>query len=285
MKYHTPALLQEVVRILAPKDGDLIIDATIGGGGHSLEFVKREARVLGIDRDHEAIEHIRNQFRIGQELVLVKGNFNKIREIAKEYGFGQVDGILFDLGLSGHQLDKASRGFSFQKEGPLDMRADPSLAISAADIVNHFNQRRLYEIFKTFSQAQHSRAIAAFICRARQVEAIESTIDLAKIIDHVVPRQINIKEKARIFQALRIVVNSELLNLEECLPQTVDLLKSGGRLAIISYHSLEDRLVKRFFKLQVKLKVLTPKPIGPTDQEIMDNPQARSAKLRVAEKI
>lgn len=276
---HTPVLLQEVIDYLSPTPGKKFIDATIGGGGHTIEILNRGGQVLGIDRDPEAIESI----KIDHDLVLVNDNFSNIGSIAKANGFTSVDGILFDLGLSSLQLDNLARGFSFQSPGPLDMRMDPNLAIKAQDIINNFDERQLYEIFKTFAQEKYSRAIAGAICRARRLKPVEDTGDLANIIEEISTKSSKIKIKARIFQALRIIVNSELLNLKDALPQTEKLLKSGGRLAVISFHSLEDGLVKRFFK-GGQWKVLTKKPIGPGPEEIITNPRARSARLRVGQK-
>ena len=287
MIFHAPVLLQEVIKFLSPAPGKSYIDATIGGGGHTFALLKQGARVLGIDRDPDAIEHIKDKWKIGKELILARANFNKIGEIARSNGASQIDGILFDLGVSSYQLEKADRGFSFQKKGPLDMRMDPDLEVTAADIINNFDERRLYEIFKTYGQEKFSRSIARAICSARQIESINSTVRLAKIIEDAKPRGAyeKIHPATRAFQALRIVVNSELLNLEEALPQTTNLLARGGRLVIISFHSLEDALVKRFLKQEEKLLVLTKKPIGPNRQEVLANPRARSAKLRVAERI
>ncbi|MBI3282465.1 16S rRNA (cytosine(1402)-N(4))-methyltransferase RsmH [Candidatus Curtissbacteria bacterium] len=298
--FHKSVLLHQILKFLNPEAGDLMIDATVGGAGHAKELTARGARVLGIDRDPEAI---RNLERMNlPNMTLVRGNFADIGKIAQGAGFKKVRGIVFDLGVSSHQLETPERGFSFQAEGPLDMRMDPDLTIAASDIVNHFEERRLYEILKTFAQEKYSRRIARSICRARKVKPIETTTELASIIEAatrkwgpqnakhfgVYKRGVFVRRihpATKTFQALRIVVNSELLNLEEALPQTVDLLKVGGRLAIISFHSLEDGLVKRFLKKEAKLRVLTPKPIGPTKSEITENPRARSAKLRVAEKI
>ena len=293
MKYHRPVLLQKTIEFLDPARGKLFIDATVGGGGHAFELLKRGGKVLGIDRDPEAIKHIKKSQKLkakSQKLVLVCGNFSQIGEIAKSEGFSQLSGILFDLGVSSHQLEEARRGFSFIHEGPLDMRMDPNLNVRAFDLVNNFDKRRLNEIFKTYSQEELSWPIADAICRARQVKAIETTTELAKIVEAVYARHIKRKNKrihpaTKTFLALRIVVNSELLNLEDSLPQTVDLLEIGGRLVIVSYHSLEDGIVKRFFKQESRLKILTPKPIGPENSEIEANPRARSAKLRVAERI
>ena len=288
--FHKSVLLHEIIDFLNPKTGDPIIDATIGGGGHAKGLIERGARVLGIDRDPEAIIYLKNMNL--PNLALARGNFAYIGKIGREFGFEKVQGIIFDLGVSSYQLETPQRGFSFQKDGPLDMRMDPTLQIRASDIINRFEERRLYEILKTYGQEKYSRRIARAICRSRKVKPIETTRDLAEIIEETVPRGVggrNRKTKihpaTQTFQALRIVVNSELLNLEEALPQTVDLLAIGGRLAIISFHSLEDGIVKRFFKQEVRFKVLTPKLIGPSQSEIIENPRSRSAKLRVAERI
>ena len=293
MKYHRPVLLQKTIEFLDPARGKLFIDATVGGGGHAFELLKRGGKVLGIDRDPEAIKHIKKSQKLkakSQKLVLVCGNFSQIGEIAKSEGFSQLSGILFDLGVSSHQLEEARRGFSFIHEGPLDMRMDPNLNVRAFDLVNNFDKRRLNEIFKTYSQEELSWPITDAICRARQVKAIETTTELAKIVEAVYVRHIKRKNKrihpaTKTFLALRIVVNSELLNLEDSLPQTVDLLEKGGRLVVVSFHSLEDGIVKRFFKREPKLKVVTPKPIGPKIREILENPRSRSAKLRAAQKL
>ena len=288
---HVPVLLQEVVRFLDPKAGKVIIDATAGAGGHTEEFLRCGAQVLAIDRDPEAIKYLKKSYGsqvINHKLVLAQGNFANIGEIAQKKGFSRVDGILFDLGISSDQLADAKRGFAFAKVGPLDMRMDPNLEVTAYDLVNNFDERRLYEIFSTYGQEKFSRAIARAICRARQIAPINSTQRLANIIREVYGKK-NIRTKldcaTKSFLALRIVVNSELINLENALPQTIEILKKGGRLAIVSFHSLEDGLVKRFFKQEKQLLVLTKKPVTPGASEILKNPRSRSAKLRVAEKI
>ncbi|HLA04019.1 MAG TPA: 16S rRNA (cytosine(1402)-N(4))-methyltransferase RsmH [Patescibacteria group bacterium] len=296
MRLHTPVLLQKTVELLDPAPGKLFIDATCGFGGHTEELIKKGPKVLGIDRDPEAIEFLRKSLESrvkSQRLTLVRGNFADIRQIAKEAGFGKVDGILFDLGVSSVQLASPERGFSFTREGPLDMRMDPALGLSAADIVNNFEKRRLYEIFKNYGQEKFAWAIAGAICRARELKPIATTEELARVIEEVYKTGgVRKKHKAKklhpatkAFLALRIVVNSELLNLEKALPQTVELLNKKGRLVVISFHSLEDGIVKRFFKHQRNFKVLTPKPIGPEKIEILANPRSRSAKMRAAEKI
>lgn len=292
MNYHKPALLHEVLEYLKPKAGGLYIDATLGGGGHTKSILERGGKVLGIDRDTDAIEFVKNNLppNLLGNLTLVNGNFAKISDLAGKSGFNNVDGILLDLGVSSHQLEEASRGFSISLDGPLDMRMDNSIQIKAEDIVNNFNERRLYEIFKTYGQEKFSRSIAHAIVSTRQLTgSIRSTRQLARIVEEVIPPSVRktsrIHPATKVFMALRIIVNSETLNLDECLPQTVSLLKNGGRLVVISFHSLEDGIVKRFFKSCKDLKVLTERPIGPQAQEIIDNPRARSAKLRAAEKV
>lgn len=291
MIYHKPALLQEVLEYLKPEKGKSFIDATIGGAGHTQAILQTGARVLGIDRDPDAIDYILSSIspQLRLNLKLVNANFNGIGKIASEYGFRNVDGILFDLGVSSHQLDKARRGFSISFDGPLDMRMDPTLQIKAEDIINNFDERRLYEIFSTYGQEKYSRSVARAIVSTRRLTgAIITTRQLAQVIEKTIPKSVGksrIHPATRIFLALRIVVNAELLNLNECLPQTVSLLKNGGRLVVISFHSLEDGIVKRFFKSNQSLRILTPRPIGPKTQEIKINPRVRSAKLRAAEKI
>src|SRR3989344_1512429 len=296
MRLHTPVLLQKTVELLDPAPGKLFIDATCGFGGHTEELVKKGSKVLGIDRDPEAIEHLRKSLgsRVkSKRLTLVQGNFADIGQIAREAGFGKVDGILFDLGFSSVQLENPQRGFSFTRDGPLDMRMDPALGLSAGDIVNNFEKRKLYEIFKNYSQEKFAWAIAGAICRARELKPIETTAELAQVVQEVYKtggvRKRNKAKKlhpaTKAFLALRIVVNSELLNLEKALPQTLGLLNKKGRLVVISFHSLEDGIVKRFFKHQRNFKVLTPKPVGPEKTEVLANPRSRSAKLRVAERI
>jgi len=284
--FHQSVLLKEAVDGLNVKKGRHYIDATAGGGGHTEEILKRGGNVLAIDRDPEAIDYLRKKNL--KNLILVNDNFSHIKSIAVKFGFTSVSGIIFDLGVSSHQLDEAERGFSFQKEGPLDMRMDPTLQITAKDLVNNFSKRRLNEIIKDFGEEKLSWPIAGAISSARQVKAIQSTNELAEIVSEVY-RKYRQKSKlhpaTKTFQALRIVINSELLNLEEALPQTVEILKKGGRLVVISFHSLEDAQVKRFFKQAARLKTQTLTPISPGAGEIQKNPRSRSAKLRIAEKI
>jgi 16S rRNA (cytosine1402-N4)-methyltransferase len=284
--FHKSVLLEEALDYLRVLPGRKYIDATAGGGGHTQEILKRGGIVLALDRDPEAVSYLHSKDL--KNLKIVNENYSHIYKKAIEFGFERVSGILFDLGVSSHQLDSAKRGFSFTKVGPLDMRMDPGLTVSAFDIINNFEKRRINEIFNVFGQERLSQRIATDIVSARQIKQIETTIQLAKIVEEVY-RKNRVKTKlhpaTKVFQALRIVVNSELLNLEEALAQSVDLLKTNGRLVVISFHSLEDGTVKRFFKGNNNLKTLTKKPIGPTMEEILENPRSRSARLRAAEKL
>ena len=236
-QYHQSVLLKEVTEFLNVRPGCLYIDATIGGGGHTRQILKRGGKVLGIDCDPDAIEHIKKSQKSeikSQKLVLVYGNFSNIGDIAKGKGFDQVDGVLFDLGVSSHQLETPIRGFSFAKDGPLDMRMDTRTNVTAADLVNNFNQRRLNEIFKTYADEKFSWPISGAICRARQIRPIKTTGQLAEIVTEVYQKylkkhshslqaklgMVKIHPATKVFQALRIIVNSELLNLTESLPQT-----------------------------------------------------------------
>lgn len=287
MKYdHVSVLLKETIEYLRVEKGKKYIDATAGGGGHSKEILKKGGQVLALDRDPEAIKHL-NSLKL-KNLTVKRENFSHIYIAAKENGFTSVSGIIFDLGLSSNQLKQTERGFSFQNDGPLDMRMDPTLQVTAADIVNNFEKRRLHELFQKYSQEKFSRSISDAIVISRQIKPITTTGDLANIVREVYRVKrifMKLDPATKVFQALRIVVNSELINLEEALNQIEQILEGGGRLVIISFHSLEDAIVKHFFKNSSRLKVITKSPIGPSWEEIEKNPRSRSAKLRVAEKI
>ncbi len=287
-QYHTSVLKAEAIDLLRVQKGELYIDATGGGGGHSEEILKRGGKVLVLDRDPQAIHEIEESLGKNPNLKVKEANFSHIYNIANELGFKSVMGIIFDLGVSSRQLDESSRGFSFQNSGPLDMRMDPSIQVTASDLINNLDKRRLNDIFQKYGQEKFSLAIADAVCSARQIRPINKTDELSKII-YEVYRKKGVRPKlhpaTKVFQALRIVVNSELLNLEEVLPQTIRLLKKDGRLVVISFHSLEDGIVKRFLKQENQLKILTKLPIGPTEAEIANNPRARSAKMRAAQKI
>lgn len=261
--YHIPVLLNEVLQALSVKPGEKYIDCTFGGGGHSKAIEQAGGIVLGIDQDPEAQAPVR-------------GNFAHLKEIADMAGFHPVSGVLFDLGVSSHQLETDYRGFSFNKEAKLDMRMDQTIGLTAADLVNAGSEKELANLFFKYGEEQDSRKIAKAIVENRP---IQTTNQLAKIILRVSHRGKNDRTHpaTRVFQALRIAVNDELNSLEAALPQALELLKPGGKLAVISFHSLEDRIVKNFMKKSLLIR--------PTEQEIENNPRARSGKLRVMEKI
>jgi len=272
--YHIPVLLKEAIDGLKVKPNGKYIDATIGGGGHAFEILKRGGVLLGIDIDQDAIDYVKEKLEINKDIFLERGNFRNLKSIARKCGFDKVDGILFDLGVSSHQLDTAKRGFSFRSDAPLDMRMDKESNLTAQYIVNKYSKEALYEIFSKYSEELDSRAIASAIVRARALKPIKTTGELAKFL----PRP------TLVFQALRIAVNEELDNLIEGLHSGADILKKGGRMVVISFHSLEDRIVKLRFDKN-KLKMITKKPIIPNYEEIKVNPRSRSAKLRIFEKI
>lgn len=269
--------------MLKPAPNENFIDCTFGCGGHSLEILKKNGsrgRVLGLDRDAEVVQ----KFKSTPRLTLVCGNFVDLKGIAKAHEFHPVHGILFDLGLSSWQLERSGRGFSFKKNEPLLMNF-PDSDLTAQEVVNKWPEHELVRILREYGEERYARRIAQRICRHRQKAVIAATGQLVDIIRQSVPAVYRYKRlhcATKTFQALRIAVNSELDNLRLALPQALDLLEPGGRLVVISFHSLEDRIAKHFFK---KLKSLTKKPLQPTDDEIRSNSRSRSAKLRAGVKI
>jgi len=289
--YHTSVLLQETIDQLQVKPAAKYIDGTLGGGGHTIEILKIGGKVLGIDVDQEALDEVRNRkLEAGskEDLILIRGNFIDIDTIARENGFDQVAGILLDLGISGHHVDTAERGFSFQKTGPLDMRMDNTLQVTAADLVNGLTRQELIDLFTRYGEEPFAKSIANHIVEERRVKRIEMTTELSDIVRKSVPfSKKGINPATKVFQALRIAVNDELNSLITALPRAVSLLESGGRLAVITFHSLEDRIVKRTF-IEFEEKgfgtIVTKKPIVPNEEEIIANSRSRSSKLRVFEK-
>ena len=267
---------------------DVVVDATTGAGGHAEALLEAGVgRVIGIDRDPSALEQASGRLsHVGSRFRPVHSVFSKLAEAVRDEGFAEVGGVLFDLGVSSMQLDRDSRGFSYRTEGPLDMRMGPEPAgTTAADVVNTYSEDHLARIINEYGEERFGRRIAAAISRARAREPITSTTQLAAIVAGAVPRTRRGPHPARrTFQALRLEVNRELEELTASLPQAVSILAPGGRVVVISYHSLEDRIVKRFFKDDSELSVLTPKPVRPSAGEVATNPRARSAKLRAAEK-
>lgn len=292
--FHKSVLLKETLDFLQIEEGKKYIDATLGGGGHSREILIRGGIVLGIDQDQDAINFVRKNFK-NNNLKLSKGNFRNIDKIAKLEGFGRVKGIIYDLGVSSFQIGSKERGFSFQDDTSLDMRMDKAADLpKASDILNLATENELSNIFFKFGEERRSRAIASAVVGARVLKAFETTTDLLKVLKEVYGLEGEITNKTRaniakrVFQALRIAVNNELGSLENSLPRALTVLEPGGRMVVISFHSLEDRIVKDIFiefEKQKFGKILTKKPLLPMPEEISINPRARSAKLRVFEKL
>ena len=307
-EFHRPVLLNEVMALLAPREGGVFLDATVGGGGHAVELLKRvgpSGTLIGIDRDPEAIEFAR--MRLGAtdgQTLLVEGNFCDLASILAGEGIRELDGALFDFGVSSHQLDSA-RGFSFQRDEPLDMRMGRD-ARSAADIVNEYTEAQLARVIHEYGEERYARRIARAIVRRRNERPIRTTGELVQMIVSAIPgggRWQDIHPATRSFQAIRIEANDELAAIEKAIPAAVDVLKINGVVAAISFHSLEDRLIKNIFRrlsgrcecdprlpgcvcgAREIVKVLTRKPITASAEEVESNPRSRSAKLRAAVRV
>ena len=288
MEAHTPVLLTEVLQFLDPQSGGNFIDATLGAGGHTRAILDRtapEGRVLALDQDESAIELARASLQsYGSRLETAKSNFRNVAAIAEERGFAGADGVLADIGLSSMMLDDAARGFSFLREGPLDMRMDREQKLTAAGVVNTYREKEIADILFNFGEERRSRPIARAIVHARP---LHTTFDLADAVQSVTggPRYGKIHPATRTFQALRIYVNDELAALESFIDSSMALLRPAGRLVILTFHSLEDRIVKNKFRNSVTAgKALTKKVVTASDEELRRNPRARSAKLRAWEK-
>jgi len=303
---HVPVMLEEVTSYLEPHPGGRFIDATLGGTGHAkriLEMTGPEGRLLGIDADRQAIDSARVSLQaFAGRVTLVHSYFDGIGRIAASENFGAANGILFDLGMSSSQLDEPTRGFSFQQSGPLDMRMSSDSPKTAAEIIALSTQGELTRVFKEYGEERYASRISRRIVSERARQAIETTDQLASLIVRTIPwRRGGIHPATRVFQALRIAVNDELARLSLALPQSLSLLQRGGRLVVISFHSLEDRIVKQFMQTAARgcicppdipqcvcgkeptLRILTGKPVRPTPFEMKSNPRSRSAKLRAAE--
>lgn len=297
-EYHVPVLLDESISALEIKKDGVYIDATFGGGGHSREILNRlgpNGKLISFDRDTDAIKNAPDDKR----LTLVHNNFRFAQNFVKYNGFDGVDGILADLGVSSHQFDSGERGFSFRFDAPLDMRMNQKAQRNAAHIVNNYSQEELTKIFKLYGEIDKPWRAAELICKARTLAPIETTGQLSKAVEKMYNQQTEHKFLAKLYQALRIEVNMEMQALEDFLVGALSVLKPGGRLSIITYHSLEDRMVKNFMKtgntegeikkdfygkIESPFDIITKKPIVPTEEEISSNTRSRSAKLRVAEK-
>lgn len=305
---HISVLLHETVDALNVKPDGVYVDCTLGGAGHTsliLSRLNEFGRVIGIDRDDDALKNAADKVK-DKRLITVKNNFENIADAVSTAGFEKVDGVLMDLGVSSHQLDVAERGFSYMQDAPLDMRMDQSAALTAYDVVNRYSHSNLVRIFKDYGEERFASSVAAKICKCREEQAIETTLQLADIISSAVPGKYKYEgghPAKRCFQAIRIEVNGEL----DCIPVAIEsgakLLNPGGRMAIISFHSLEDRLVKNGFKelenpctcpsdfpmcvcgKEPVVRIITKKPILPSKEELEINSRSHSAKLRVCEKI
>ena len=291
---HIPVLKEEVLNFLNLKIGDCVVDCTIGTGGHALgiaEKIGSQGLLLGIDRDNDSLEVARERLKTAAcSCHFVQGDFRNIADLLKGFGISQVNAMLFDLGISSFQLEDPQRGFSFLAEGPLDMRMDKNSYISAYELVNALSEKEISNILKNFGEERFHNRIANVLVRRRAKAPIESTMDLSEVVRQAIPRKFQnqrIHPATRVFQALRIAVNRELEALEIALDHCIDFLCDQGRLCVISFHSLEDRIVKGKFRqyvAQKKLKLIFKKPIQPSVEEIHENPRSRSARLRVAEK-
>jgi 16S rRNA (cytosine1402-N4)-methyltransferase len=302
--YHRPVLQREVLELLTPKPGSLIVDGTCGGGGHTEALLETGADVLALDRDPAAVEHVSKRLaRLGRRIIVRQANFRHIASVLDELGIRTIGGALLDLGVSSRQLENAARGFSLVRNGPLDMRMDPRTQLTAATIINEYGEEELTRLFRELGEEPAARRIASLIVKMRKTSPFRETLPLARAIEKLVGRHGRQHPATQVFQALRIEVNDELGALEEGLRVLTARLARGARIGVITFHSLEDRIVKNFFRDHSRewldkpewpeprlnpdydLKLVTPKPVEPTDEEQRANPRSRSAKLRVAEKI
>ena len=306
---HIPVLYREIMEIMDPQPGETFVDCTLGGGGHSRGFLERtspDGRLIGIDQDQEALEAAQSNLApFGQRVTYVHSNYRHLESILSQYAPAGVDGILFDLGVSSHQLDEKERGFSYMQDAPLDMRMDMTQPFSAYDVVNGYSEEELHRIIKVYGEENWAKRIAQFIVEFRARKPITTTGELVDIIKRAVPKGARVQGShpaKRTFQAIRIEVNQELKVLEDTIDVAVRYLKKGGRIGIISFHSLEDRVVKNIFRQQEspcicpknfpvcvcgrksKGIVITRKPILPSEGELEENKRSKSAKLRVFER-
>lgn len=302
---HYTVMLNEAVDALECKDGKIYVDCTLGGGGHSELILKRispNGRLIAFDIDDEAISHARERLKSYPNLTIIKSSYTNIKEELEKLGIKKITGgVIIDLGASYHQLTKAERGFSFSKDAPLDMRFDMSASFSAYDVVNTYSEADLVRIFSEYGEERFSKRIAKKIVETRRGKAIETTKELADIIVAATPRvKSNIHPATRVFQAIRIEVNNELKNVNKVLHDILDLLDNNSIVSVISFHSLEDRIVKQFFKFESqkcrcnemickcpppRIELVNRKPIMASEEEIKENPPSRSAKLRIVRRI
>jgi 16S rRNA (cytosine1402-N4)-methyltransferase len=295
--YHRPVLLHECIDGLAIKAAGIYIDATFGGGGHSREMMKHlgaEGRLIGFDQDADAVQNIIDDSRF----TLVRANFRHMKRFLRLEGIAQVDGILADLGVSSHQFDEGTRGFSYRFEGPLDMRMNRSDSLTAADVLNNYHQEMLQKIFSEYGEVRNAKTLANAIADRRAQSSFKTTADLRLVCEQQVKGELH-RYMAQVYQSLRMEVNDELGALQDLLTESKELIKPGGRLAVIAFHSLEDRMVKNYMKhssfgdepvkdffgnYEKDWKVITKKPIVASSEEARENTRSQSAKLRVAER-
>ena len=290
---HIPVLLNEVIKLIDPKENENYIDATLGEGGHTLALLQKTSpagKVLGIDLDPETLEIAHRKLQaFGDRLVLVNDNFKNLEEVVENQKFKEISGIVFDFGMSSRDIDESGRGFSFLKDEPLLMNFGSDAMLTAENIVNGWPEGELEKIISLYGEEKFARQIARGIIARRLVKPIKTTFDLVEVIEKATPNFYHhgkIHPATRTFQALRIAVNDELNSIQKGLEASLKVLSSGAKIAAISFHSLEDRIVKNFFRDNKKtLKILTKKPVVPAQVEILNNSRARSAKLRVAQKI
>jgi len=308
MEYvHKSVLLKETIEHLNINPKGIYVDGTLGGGGHSEEILKRltTGKLIAIDRDEEAILAAKERLKDYKNVIYIKDNFKNIKEILRNLGIEKVDGILLDLGVSSYQLEEVERGFSYMKDAPLDMRMDKTSPFSAYDVVNRYSEKELERVIREYGEEKWASRIAKFIVEERKKGDIKTTSQLVEIIKKAIPasaRRMGPHPAKRTFQAIRIEVNEELKDLDKALEDMVEVLRGKGRIAVITFHSLEDRIVKNTFKKlenpctcppglpctcgkQLVIKIITKKPILPSKEEVEENPRSRSAKLRVAEKL
>jgi 16S rRNA (cytosine1402-N4)-methyltransferase len=302
--YHRPVLVSESVELLAARAGSVVVDGTCGGGGHTAEILRTGADVVALDQDPDAIEFAREKLaEYGARVTLVQANFREAGRVLDELGVGTIGGALLDLGVSSRQLENATRGFSVMRQGPLDMRMDPRRELTAATVVNSYPEEDLTRIFRELGEEPAARRIASQLVKLRKITPFQDTMQLAKAIEKIVWRHGRRHPATQVFQALRMEVNDELGALEEGLRALTARLESGARFAVITFHSLEDRIVKNFFRDRSRewldrpewpeprrnpdfvFRHVTDKPVEPGENEQRTNPRSRSAKLRVAEKI
>jgi len=302
--YHQPVLAREAISLLAPRAGALVVDGTCGGGGHAKLILQQGADVLALDQDPDAIAHATSQLKqFGGRVTLRQANFRDAARVLDQLGIVGIGGALLDLGVSSRQLENAVRGFSLMRNGPLDMRMDPRRELTAADLVNSYSEEELTRIFRELGEEPAARRIASQLVKQRKTEPFRETLQLAKAVEKIAWRHGRRHPATQVFQALRMELNDELGALAEGLQALSSRLESGARIAVITFHSLEDRIVKNFFRDRSRewldrpewpeprpnpdylFKLITPKPVEPGTEEQRVNPRARSAKVRVAEKI